>query len=46
MGQKIGMARCLGFGLSRELWLVQLGIFLNMFGYGAVHQRYSRARRN
>ncbi|MGZ4411293.1 MAG: MFS transporter [Gaiellaceae bacterium] len=30
------MARRLGFGLSRELWLVQLGIFLNMLGYGAV----------
>jgi MFS family permease len=30
------MVRRLGFGLSRELWLVQLGIFLNMFGYGAV----------
>jgi MFS family permease len=26
----------LGFGLSRELWLVQAGIFLNMLGYGAV----------
>ena len=24
------------FGLSRELWLVQAGIFLNMLGYGAV----------
>jgi MFS family permease len=23
-------------GLSRELWLVQLGVFLNMLGYGAV----------
>src|ERR1051326_1827095 len=30
------MTRRLGFGLSRELWFVQLGIFLNMFGYGAV----------
>jgi len=29
------MAR-LGFGLSRELWLVQVGIFLNYLGYGAV----------
>src|SRR5262249_24720063 len=28
--------RRLGFGLSRELWLVQLGVFHNMFGYGAV----------
>jgi MFS family permease len=36
MEQKVGMARRLGFGLSRELWLVQIGIFLNMFGYGAV----------
>src|SRR4029077_1838235 len=26
----------LGFGLSRELWLVEIGIFLNMLGYGAV----------
>jgi MFS family permease len=26
----------LGFGLSRELWLVQVGIFLNTFGWGAV----------
>jgi MFS family permease len=26
----------LGFGLSRELWLVQAGIFVNSFGYGAV----------
>jgi MFS family permease len=32
----LGMARRLSFGLSRELWLVQIGIFLNMFGYGAV----------
>lgn len=30
------VARRLSFGLTRELWLVQLGIFLNMFGYGAV----------
>jgi MFS family permease len=30
------MAGRLGFGLSRELWLVEIGIFLNMFGYGAV----------
>src|SRR5215475_8283250 len=36
MGQNFGMARRLSFGLSRELWLVQIGIFLNMFGYGAV----------
>ena len=26
----------LGFGLSRELWLVEIGIFLNYLGYGAV----------
>jgi MFS family permease len=25
-----------GFGLSRELWLVQIGVFLNTFGWGAV----------
>src|SRR5258705_2629404 len=25
-----------GYGLSRELWLVQIGIFLNTFGWGAV----------
>src|SRR5215471_7733796 len=36
MGQNFGMARRLSFGLSRELWLVQIGIFLNMFGYGAI----------
>ncbi len=30
------MARRLGFGLSRELWLVEVGIFLNYLGYGAV----------
>jgi MFS family permease len=28
--------RRLGMGLSRELWVVQVGIFLNMLGYGAV----------
>ena len=28
--------RRLGFGLSRELWIVEVGIFLNMLGYGAV----------
>ena len=27
---------CRSFGLSRELWVVQVGIFLNMLGYGAV----------
>ncbi len=26
----------LSFGLSRQVWIVQIGIFLNMFGYGAV----------
>ncbi len=26
----------LGFGLSRQLWVVQAGIFLSMLGYGAV----------
>ena len=25
-----------GFGLSRQLWVVEAGIFLNMLGYGAV----------
>src|ERR1700737_2218573 len=33
---KLRAAHSLGFGLSRELWLVEVGIFLNMFGYGAV----------
>lgn len=28
--------RRLGFGLSRELWIVEVGIFLNMLGYGGV----------
>ena len=32
----LGGARRLGFGLSRELWLVEVGISLNMLGYGAV----------
>ena len=31
-----GMARRLGFGLSTELWIVQVGIFLNHLGWGAV----------
>jgi MFS family permease len=31
-----GKARCIDFGLSRELWLVEAGIFLNYLGYGAV----------
>ncbi|MBI1730060.1 MFS transporter [Candidatus Acetothermia bacterium] len=30
------MAHRFSFGLSRELWLVEAGIFLNYFGYGAV----------
>jgi MFS family permease len=30
------IGRRLGFGLSRELWLIEAGIFLNMLGYGAV----------
>src|SRR5678816_1551709 len=30
------MTQRLSFGLSRELWLVVLGIFLNYLGYGAV----------
>jgi MFS family permease len=33
-------ARALGarisFGLTRELWLIEAGVFLNMLGYGAV----------
>jgi len=28
--------RRLGLGLSRELWIVEIGVFLNMLGYGAV----------
>jgi MFS family permease len=31
-----GIAASLSLGLSRELWLVEIGIFLNMLGYGAV----------
>jgi MFS family permease len=31
-----GVVRGISFGLSRELWLVEVGIFLNMLGYGAV----------
>src|ERR1700733_13778295 len=30
------LAATASFGLSRELWLVEAGIFLNMLGYGAV----------
>jgi MFS family permease len=29
-------ARRLSFGLSRQLWVVQAGVFLSMLGYGAV----------
>ena len=29
-------SRGLSFGLSRELWLIEAGILLNMLGYGAV----------
>ena len=25
----------ISFGLSRELWLIETGIFLNMLGYGS-----------
>ena len=31
-----GLTRKLGLGLSRELWLVQIGVFLNTLGWGAV----------
>src|SRR3954469_18839264 len=31
-----GALRRLGFGLSAELWIVQLGIFLNYLGWGGV----------
>lgn len=34
--RKARLRRRLGFGLSRELWLVEAGIYLNMLGYGAV----------
>jgi MFS family permease len=36
METKVGIRRRLSFGLSREVWLVQVGIFLNQLGYGAV----------
>ena len=26
----------MSFGLSRQLWIVEAGVFLNMLGYGAV----------
>jgi MFS family permease len=35
-GRPPGVAAPLSLGLSRELWLVEIGIFLNMLGYGAV----------
>jgi hypothetical protein len=28
--------RRLGYGLSRQVWLVEIGILVNMLGYGAV----------
>ena len=28
--------RQLSFGLSRQVWIVEIGVFLNMLGYGAV----------
>jgi MFS family permease len=31
-----GPLGAVAFGQSREIWLVQVGIFLNMLGYGAV----------
>src|SRR5215831_16126934 len=30
------IGRQFGLGLSREVWLVQIGIFLNALGWGAV----------
>src|SRR5512132_1540135 len=33
---RVSRLRALAFGLSRELWVVEAGIFLNMLGYGAV----------
>ena len=32
----IALGARIGFGISRELWLVEIGVFLNMLGYGAV----------
>jgi MFS family permease len=29
-------ARRFSFGLSRQVWIVEIGVFLNMLGYGAV----------
>src|SRR5919197_71925 len=36
VGAGVGRLRRLGFGLPRTLWVVQLGIFLNYFGWGGV----------
>src|SRR5919201_422169 len=30
------MSRLFGLGLSREVWLVQVGVFVNYFGWGCV----------
>jgi MFS family permease len=32
----VGLRRRFGLGLSREVWLVQIGVFLNALGWGAV----------
>jgi hypothetical protein len=32
----VTFTRRIGFGLSRELWLIEAGILPNMLGYGAV----------
>jgi MFS family permease len=34
--ERLAPMRRLSFGLSRQLWVVEAGIFLNMLGYGAV----------
>lgn len=31
-----GFGARISFGLSRELWLIEAGVFLNMLGYGGV----------
>jgi MFS family permease len=31
-----GFGTRVGFGLSREIWLIEAGVFLNMLGYGGV----------
>src|SRR2546423_9981303 len=33
---RLSIFRRLGFGLPTELWIVQVGIFLNTLGWGAV----------